>query len=84
MIMWHKIEDAESGTELVRSFEFKDFREAFGFCTRVALIAERFNHHPSITVEYNKVTISTTSHDAGNSITERDNKLTAEIDKLQI
>lgn len=80
--MWYEIEHPQDGYELSKSFEFPDFREAFAFCTRVAFIAEKLNHHPSITIDYNKVRISTTTHDSGNTITEKDRNLTAEIDKL--
>lgn len=82
--MWYEIENLNNETELARSFEFRDFKEAFSFCTKVALIAEKLNHHPSITIDYNKVSISTTTHDSGNRITEKDRQLTAEIDKLQL
>ncbi len=81
--MWHQIEHPDNGSLLARSYEFSNFLEAFAFCTKVALIAEKQAHHPSITIEYNKVNISTTTHDSGNSITEKDRKLTAEIDKLK-
>lgn len=80
--MWHQIEHPENGNLLARSYEFSNFMEAFAFCTKVALIAEKQAHHPSITIEYNKVNISTTTHESGNSITEKDRKLTSEIDKL--
>ena len=81
--MWYEIEHPQDGYELAKSFEFSDFREAFAFCTKVAFIAEKLNHHPSISIDYNKVRISTTTHDSGNIITEKDRKLTAEIDKLK-
>ncbi|MGE5384177.1 MAG: 4a-hydroxytetrahydrobiopterin dehydratase [Omnitrophica WOR_2 bacterium] len=82
--MWHKLENDDNSTELVKSYEFSDFKEAFAFCTKIALIAEKLNHHPSITIEYNKVTVSTSSHDAGNTVTDKDVKLTTEIDKLHM
>lgn len=81
--MWHEVEHTEGGKELAQTFEFVDFSEAFSFCTRVAMIAEKLNHHPSLNIEYNKVQITTTTHDAGNSITEKDRKLVAEIDKIK-
>jgi len=74
----------ESDNGLTRLFEFTNFVEAFGFVTQVALVAQRQDHHPDITISWNKVTITTMSHDAGNSITERDHKLTASIDKLLV
>ena len=58
------------------------FAEAFGFMTRVALVAESMNHHPTWTNTWNSVTIELTSHDAGNKVTERDHKLAERIDRL--
>lgn len=80
--MWQKIEHSENGAELVKTFQFEDFIEAFSFCTKVAIVAEKSNHHPVIHIEYNIVTISTTTHDRGNVITEKDHNLTSKIDKL--
>ena len=68
---------------LTRQFELTNFVDAFGFVTQVALVAQRLDHHPDITISWNKVTITTTSHDAGNSITDRDHKLVAAIEKLR-
>jgi 4a-hydroxytetrahydrobiopterin dehydratase len=51
--------------KLHKSFKFKDFNEAFGFMTRVALVAESINHHPELFNVYNNVTIDLTTHDAG-------------------
>lgn len=67
---------------LVRTFTFKDFSEAFAFMTRVALIAEKENHHPDWSNVYNRVTIKLSTHDAGNIITEKDQRLAAAIDKI--
>jgi 4a-hydroxytetrahydrobiopterin dehydratase len=72
----------EESNKLQRSFEFKDFSEAFGFMTRVALIAEKMNHHPYWTNEYNKVELFLSTHDAGNIVTEKDHKLAKAIDKI--
>ena len=68
--------------KLVKSFEFKNFIEAWAFMTKVALTAEKMNHHPDWSNSYNKVEISLCTHDAGNKITERDRILAAAIDKL--
>jgi 4a-hydroxytetrahydrobiopterin dehydratase len=68
--------------KLVKSFVFRNFSEAFGFMTKVALAAEKMDHHPEWTNVYNKVTISLSTHEAGNTITEKDRKLAAQIDKL--
>jgi 4a-hydroxytetrahydrobiopterin dehydratase len=72
----------ETDGVLTRQFELTNFVDAFGFVTQVALIAQRHDHHPDISISWNKVTISTTSHDAGNAITDRDHRLTEAIDKL--
>lgn len=72
----------EENNQLSRSFTFGDFSEAFAFMTRVALLAEKNDHHPSWNNEYNKVNISLSSHDAGNIVTEKDRNLAKEIDAL--
>ncbi|MBC8152045.1 MAG: 4a-hydroxytetrahydrobiopterin dehydratase, partial [Bacteroidetes bacterium] len=65
-------------------FQFADFSEAFAFMTRVALAAEKMDHHPWWSNVYNKVTIELTTHDAGNTITDKDRKLAGQIDKLVV
>ena len=72
----------EENNSLQQSFEFKDFSEAFAFMTRVALEAEKMNHHPTWTNTYNKVEIRLSTHDAGNTVTERDHKLSKKIDTI--
>ena len=72
----------EKNNALHRKFEFKDFSEAFAFMTRVALAAEKMDHHPNWSNVYNTVEISLTSHDAGNTVTDRDRKLAKKIDSL--
>ena len=72
----------EKDNSLYRRFQFKDFSEAFAFMTRVALAAEKMDHHPKWTNVYNIVEIWLSTHDAGNTVTERDRKLAAKIDKL--
>lgn len=67
--------------ELVREYEFKDFIEAFGFMTQVALLAQQANHHPEWSNVYNKVKIQLTTHDAG-GITQKDFDLALKIEKL--
>jgi 4a-hydroxytetrahydrobiopterin dehydratase len=67
---------------LYKKFEFKNFTSAFGFMTRVAIEAEKMDHHPKWTNVYNTVEIWLTTHDAGNIITEKDKKLAAIIDGL--
>ena len=66
---------------LQRRFQFADFVEAFGFMSRVALLAERIDHHPEWSNVYNRVDMRLTSHDAG-GITGRDIKLARQIDAL--
>lgn len=72
----------EENNKLKRDFEFKDFKEAFSFITKVALAAEQTQHHPEIFNVYNKVSIALSTHDAGNSVTEKDKKLANTIDGL--
>lgn len=72
----------EENNRLRKSFEFKDFSEAFAFMTRVAMIAEKQNHHPYWTNVWNTVEIFLNTHDAGDIVTEKDHKLAAAIDKL--
>ena len=67
--------------KLFRSFRFADFVEAFGFMSRVALLAETRNHHPEWSNVYNRVDIELVSHDL-DGITERDTQLALAIDKL--
>ena len=67
---------------LYKKFEFKNFSSAFAFMTRVAIEAEKMDHHPKWTNVYNKVEIWLTTHDAGNVITKKDTKLAALIDCL--
>lgn len=74
---WQEIDN-----KLVQTFTFKDFSEAFAFMTRVALLAEKNDHHPDWKNSYNKVEIALNSHDKGNIVTERDRKLAAAIDAL--
>lgn len=67
---------------LSRTFEFKNFIEAFGFMTKVAILSEKHDHHPEWINVYNKVTINLTTHDKGSVVTERDRSLASAIDKL--
>lgn len=69
--------------KLVKQFSFKDFVEAWAFMSKVALAAEKVNHHPEWTNVYNKVEIRLCTHDAGNTITDKDRNLAAIIDNIQ-
>ena len=73
----------EENNSLYRKFTFKDFSEAFAFMTRVALVAEKMNHHPKWTNVWNTVEIWLSTHDAGNVVTDKDRKLADKIDALQ-
>lgn len=75
--MWKEINNT-----LYRKFEFKDFSEAFAFMTRVALEAEKMNHHPLWTNVYNRVEFWLSTHDAGDIVTDKDRKLAAIIDGI--
>jgi 4a-hydroxytetrahydrobiopterin dehydratase len=68
--------------KLKKTFTFKDFPEAFAFMTKVAMVAEKMNHHPTWTNTWNKVTFELSTHDAGDIVTDKDRKLAEEIDKL--
>ena len=72
----------DTGNALYRKFEFTDFSEAFAFMTRVALAAEKMNHHPRWTNVWNTVEIWLNTHDAGDTVTEKDRKLAQKIDAL--
>lgn len=72
----------QENNRLKKNFQFKDFVEAFGFMTRVAIIAEKQNHHPFWTNVYNTVSIELSTHDAGDIVTEKDHQLAKSIDEL--
>jgi 4a-hydroxytetrahydrobiopterin dehydratase len=71
----------DGGKALVRSIKFKDFSEAFGFLTRVALHAEKQNHHPELTNVWNRVDFRLTTHDTG-GVSPRDVELAEAINRL--
>jgi 4a-hydroxytetrahydrobiopterin dehydratase len=72
----------EKDNKLERTFTFSNFTEAFGFMTKVAIEAEKMDHHPNWSNVYNTVEISLSTHDAGNIVTESDRQLARIIDKL--
>ena len=72
----------EENNSLKKTFQFKNFIEAFSFMTRVALIAEKMNHHPYWVNVYNKVEITLNTHDAGDVVTDKDRKLAERIDEV--
>ncbi len=75
--MWN-----EENNKLVKTFTFKDFTQAFGFMCKVAIVAEKMNHHPAWSNVYNRVSFELSTHDAGNIVTDKDRKLAAAIDAL--
>ena len=72
----------EADNKLYRKFQFKNFSEAFAFMTRVAIEAEKMDHHPLWTNVYNTVEIWLSTHDAGNIISPKDKRLAEKIDAL--
>ena len=72
----------EADNKLYRKFQFKNFSEAFAFMTRVAIEAEKMDHHPLWTNVYNTVEIWLSTHDAGDIVTVKDHKLAKRIDTL--
>ncbi|MGB2750397.1 MAG: 4a-hydroxytetrahydrobiopterin dehydratase, partial [Thiofilum sp.] len=75
--MWNEINN-----KLIAEFTFEDFVQAWAFMTEVAMLAERKNHHPEWTNVWNKVSISLSTHDAGDTVTEKDRKLADGISKI--
>ncbi|MBL7722969.1 MAG: 4a-hydroxytetrahydrobiopterin dehydratase [Chitinophagaceae bacterium] len=72
----------EKNNTLYKKFQFNNFSEAFAFMTRVAMEAEKMDHHPLWTNVWNTVEIWLSTHDAGNIVTDKDRKLAAKIDTL--
>jgi len=72
----------EKNNQLTRTFMFKDFNGAFGFMSRVALMAEKMNHHPYWINVWNRVEIKLSTHDAGDIVTDKDRKLAESIDHI--
>jgi 4a-hydroxytetrahydrobiopterin dehydratase len=72
----------EEDNRLKKSFTFKDFKKAFAFMTEVAETVDKMDHHPFWTNMYNKVTFELNTHDAGDTVTEKDKKLAAAIDAI--
>ena len=72
----------EKNNALNATLKFKDFTEAFAFMTEVAFAAEKMNHHPNWSNEYNKVDIALFTHDARDTVTDKDHKLAKMIDEI--
>jgi 4a-hydroxytetrahydrobiopterin dehydratase len=75
--MWSEINN-----KLYKKFVFRNFSEAFGFMARVALVAEKLDHHPNWSNVYNVVEIFLCTHEAENTVTEKDHQLAKAIDAL--
>ncbi len=72
----------EENNKMYKKFVFKNFNEAFGFMTSVALMAEKADHHPTWTNTWNTVEIWLSTHDAGNTVTQKDKDLADAIDSI--
>jgi 4a-hydroxytetrahydrobiopterin dehydratase len=72
----------EDGGALSKTFQFEDFKAALAFVNKVGEVAERLQHHPDIVLNYSKVTISSTTHDAGSVVTHKDTELGEAIDAI--
>ena len=77
-----KWSDVSGRDAITRKFEFKDFSQAFAFMTRVALAAEKMDHHPDWSNVYNTVEIRLSTHSAGDIVTDKDRKLAKAIDAM--
>ena len=77
IFMWQ-----EENNKLYKKFTFKNFSEAFAFMTRVAIEAEKMDHHPTWTNTWNSVEIWLNTHSAGNTVTDKDRQLAKKIDAL--
>ncbi len=75
---WQKLEDKK----LKREFKFKGFLKTMSFVNAVAWVANKQMHHPDMEVTFNTCTINITTHDEGNTLTEKDYKLAQAIDEL--
>ncbi len=73
---------SEIDNNLCASYQFKNFREAFGFMTEVAIEAEKMNHHPNWSNVWNTVDFKLNTHDAGDVVTEKDHALAKKIDEV--
>lgn len=72
----------EENNALKAEFHFENFIDAFAFMTKIAIRAEKMNHHPDWSNSYNKVKIKLATHDAGNVVTDKDRELAAVISAL--
>ena len=77
------MEWTNENNRLKKTFKFKDFTNAFAFMTKVAIVAEKMNHHPTWTNTWNTVTFELSTHDAGDIVTDRDRRLAQAIDEVE-
>ena len=77
MNQWKEVDNI-----LVRTFEFADFNKAWSFLEKVAEQARKHNHHPTIENTYNKVTLTLTTHDEDDQVTQKDRDLAASINSI--
>lgn len=73
---------SRAGDAIRRQFQFADFRQALAFMVRVGFCAEALGHHPELHNVYNRVTLTLTTHDAGNRVTAKDLALAREVSAL--
>ena len=78
LVEWQIVEDREA---ITRSYKFKDFNEAFGWMARVAMVAEKMDHHPEWANVYNSVKVTLSTHDAG-GLTQLDVNLAIIMDMI--
>jgi 4a-hydroxytetrahydrobiopterin dehydratase len=78
LIGWREVSGRDA---IAKKFTFKDFNQAFGFMTRVALVAEKLDHHPEWSNVYKTVDVTLSTHDAG-GLTEKDVALAKAMDKF--
>jgi 4a-hydroxytetrahydrobiopterin dehydratase len=74
----------EENNALVKTFTFKTFADAMAWMVKAAFDIEKMNHHPEWTNVYNRVTVKLSTHDAGNTVTDKDRKLAQALDKVTI
>ena len=74
-------QEAKARNAITKTFSFKDFNEAFGWMSRVAMLAEKMDHHPEWSNVYNRVEITLSTHDC-DGLSERDVKLARAIGKI--
>lgn len=73
----------ETDQELQKTFAFRSFQEAMDWMAKASEVIEKVNHHPSWTNEYNLVHVRLTTHDEGNTVTEKDRELARALDRIE-